>query len=210
MPRPFEPLAYDAPPADEASPAAANDPSPPEPVSGRGTALAIGAVLLLAAVAIPLLLHRAAWLEAEAIFAAWFAIWTAALWWFGYHGRPIERDWPDYAPLWGGDGKGERGNSTAWPALDALDLGGLDLGEGIGAIVLVLIVALIGVFVIGWLIPLLAVVLFTVMRALLGQSGRFAERVRGRVLASLAVAVGWAAIYTAPLAVAVWALHALA
>jgi hypothetical protein len=212
MPDSFQPLPYNQPltPSPSEVPAEA---APPEPVSGRGTAILVSSVLLIAAVAIPLLLHRAAWVEAEVIFAAWFAIWTAALWWFGFHGRPIERDWPDYAPLFdgGGDGGGvsSGGSNSGWNVLNGLDFGGIDFGEEIVALLVILIVVVLAVFVIGWIVPLLVVALFTVMRALLSQSGRFADRVRGRLLPSLIVAMGWAAVYTAPLAVAVWLAHTL-
>lgn len=207
MPRSYEPLGYNtAPTAPDVQPRRALG-LHRIGVSGRGSALVVGGLLLLAAVLLPLVVRRAMWLDAEAALVGWFVIWTGALWWLGYHGRPVERDWPDYAPLWG-DRK-HRG-SSGWDALGGLDFGGLDAGDGCAGLLIGLVLLAFAVILFGFLVPLLAVVLFTVMRALLGQAGRYADRVEGRALAALAVAAGWAAVYTVPLAIAVWALHVLA
>jgi hypothetical protein len=166
----------------------------------------VGGALLAATVLAPLVLRKGAWLDAEAVLVLWFAIWTGAMWWLGYHGRRVHRDWPDYEPLWDLDGK--RG-SSGWAVLGSFDWSAADLGEGCLGILVVFSVAVVLAVLVGWLVPLLAVALFTVMRALLNQASVRAHRVRGRLLASLAMAAGWAAVYTVPLAIAVWALHAL-
>lgn len=207
MPTPYEPLSYTRTPA---PPPAAAEPRR-RSVSGRRIALIVGALLLLAAVAAPFALRRALWVDVEVVLALWFCIWTGAMWWLGYHGRAVTRDWPAYAPLWKGDGRGDGDRSATglFSGLGDLDLSGLDGGDGCGAAIAVVILLALAAVLIGWVIPLLVFLLFTVMRVLLSQARRRSHRVRGRLLASLVAAAGWAAVYTVPLAIAVWALHAL-
>lgn len=204
MPRSYEPLSYDSPPVPDLPDSA---PSGRRAVSGRRTALIVGALLLLAAVAAPLVLRRALWLNVEAVLVLWFLVWTGALWWLGYHGRFVRRDWPGYEPLWD---RRDKDSSSMWSGLGDIGFSAADLGEGCFGALIVLLLVLAAAFVVGWVVPLLAFLLFTVMRVLLSQAGHRARRVRGRLGASLLVAAGWAAVYTVPLAIAVWALHVLA
>jgi hypothetical protein len=174
-------------------------------VSGRGSALVLAGLFVLTALALPLALHRALWVNAEAVLLAWFGIWTAALAWLGYSGRGVERDWGDYRPLWHfGGSSGGHGWASA---LSSADLSGLDAGEGCLGMLVAIVVVVVAAIVLGWLVPLIAVGLYATVRALLNSVGRHAEATRGHLLPALAYGAAWAAIYTAPLALAVLALH---
>jgi hypothetical protein len=167
-------------------------------VSGRRSALVLGALLVGSGVLVPLALHRALWVDAEAVIGAWFVIWTIALAWLGYAGRAVEHDW-------GGD---DSDHSPRWPdGIWALDLGGADVGEGCAGLIIGLLVLVVAAIVLSWLVPIVALVLYAMVQALLNRVGEHAEETRGRLVPALRTAVLWAAVYTAPLALAVWALH---
>ena len=213
-PRPGQPGRYEIHPYD-GMPAAGGGRKPGQVVdraslpgvSGRGSALILAGLLLLTALVVPLAVHRALWINAEAVLLVWFGIWTVALGWLGYHGRGVERDWGAYEPLWNIDGSsGGRGRSWG-DGIPALDLGSADLGEGCLGIIVGLMVLVAVVLVVGWLVPLVAVGLYATMHALLDRVGRRAAETRGDLGAALVRAVAWSAAYTVPLALAVLALH---
>jgi hypothetical protein len=86
-------------------------------ISGRWSALALLGLFAVSAVVVPLVLHRALWVEAEAVIAAWFVIWTGALTWLGYAGRSVAADWGPYRSLWsrmrgGSGGAADSGGSS--------------------------------------------------------------------------------------------------
>jgi hypothetical protein len=201
-------------------------------VSGRWSAVLLLVLFIAVAVVLPLALHRSAWVEAEIVVAAWFLIWTAVLAWLGFAGRTVDEDWGTFrAPrrLFGrGGSTGNGGRDGGTGALDAapyLDLSGVDLpgldggsddgGLGcLGAILAVVvavgaIAAIIALlyFTIGYVIPLIAIALYTIVRAMLNHVAARGHVTQGNLPASLARGAFWAAVYTAPLAIAIWLLH---
>ncbi len=193
-------------------------------VSGRWSAIFLLVLFVAVAVVLPLALHRAAWVEAEIVVAAWFLIWTAVLTSLGYSGRTVEEDWSGFhrpRRLFGRGG----GGSLPTDALPYVDLGGLDLpdfgggGDGgglgcLGAIVaLVVVIAAVAAivvllyFTVGYVIPLVVLALYTIVRAMLNHVAARGHVTRGNLALSFARGSIWAAVYTAPLAIAIWLLH---
>jgi hypothetical protein len=169
------------------------------PISGSLAALTVGATLILTASAFPVVLDLPAWIELEAIFAAWWVVWTTTFVMLLYRGWRIARDLTSEAepfiPRRGGDG------SSSSP-----DLSGLDF-EGI-----LLLLAIFLAFVAAWIVAELVVPLFLLVvygllvRGLRRVSGDRHE-CEGRALRSLAWGAAWATLYTAPLAALTWLVH---
>lgn len=194
-------------------------------ISGRWSAVLLLVLFIAVAVVLPLALHRSAWVEAEIVVGAWFLIWTAVLAWLGFAGRTVEEDWGTFrAPrrLFGRGGSGGTGVLDAAPYVDLsgvglpdFDGGGDDGGLGcLGAILAVVvavgaIAAIIALlyFTIGYVIPLIVIALYTIVRAMLNHVAARGHVTQGNVPASLARGAFWAAVYTAPLALAIWLLH---
>jgi hypothetical protein len=196
-------------------------------VSGRWSAVLLLVMLVLVAVVLPLALHRSAWVEAEIVVAAWFFIWTAVLTWLGYSGRTVDEDWGGFRRprrLFGRGG-GSGGGTSSIDAVPYVDLSGLDIpdldvggGDGglgcLGAIVaLVVVVAAAAAavailyFTVGYVIPLLVVALYTIVRAMLNHVAARGHVTRGNLALSCARGSVWAAVYTAPFAIVIWLLH---
>jgi hypothetical protein len=65
-------------------------------------------------------------------------------------------------------------------------------------------------FTIGWVVPFVAFALYALIRTMMNRVGDQAHETRGDLPASVGRGLLWAAVYTAPLAIAVWVLHAVA
>ncbi len=52
--------------------------------------------------------------------------------------------------------------------------------------------------------------LYALVRSMLNRVGDRSDETRGHPVRALARGAAWAAVYTGPLAIAVWAIHALA
>jgi hypothetical protein len=194
-------------------------------ISGRWSALVLLGLFIASAVLVPIALHRSLWVEAEVVLALWFLIWTVALTWLGYAGRAVEQDWGPYRNLWERLGRQGRapGDRAAegdpwWSAGWSFpDFGSVDAGAGgegcLMAIVALLVIAVAGVvlyFTIGWVVPAVAFALYALVRSILNRVGDHSDETRGDSVRALTRGVLWAAIYTGPLTIVVWAIHALA
>ena len=189
-------------------------------VSARSTGVVLVVCLGLAAVALPLFLHRSAWVEAEIVLLAWFVIWTAVLAWLGYAGRPLVDDGPVPVP-WGRSARTAGGQPGAGPAgfassvpLDGLGDGfSLDLGDGddlagaIVALILLVVAAVLLAVVAAVVLPLLLALLYGAVRLMLGRVADEPDATRGRLVASVGRGALWAAVFTGPLALTVWLIH---
>lgn len=188
---------------------------PRTPLSGQRIALVLALSLLATACAVPLLLHRARWVEVESVLLAWWAIWAMIVGLVAYRGHEAADDYELAIafPL-AGSGSG-KGNTTAprprrrgWSLLGDI-LSAANDGEAI-IIAVVLVIALVLVFAGAWV--LLEVVcpclFFVAYAALLGAL----RRSRGHTgsLRAAGIGVAWATAYTAPLAAVVWLVHVLA
>lgn len=180
-------------------------------VSGRWSAALLLVLFVAVAVMLPLALHRSAWVEAEIIVGAWFLIWTAVLTWLGYTGRAVDQDWaPFRSPR---RTRGATGGS--WSSVD-FSLPSFDVGDGDAGLACLLITVVIAwvvvlvllvTFTIGYVVPLVAIGLYTLVRAMLNHVAARGHVTRGNLALSLARGAIWAAVYTAPLAIAIWLLH---
>lgn len=197
-------------------------------VSGRWSALVLLVLFVVVAIVLPLALHRSAWVEAEIVVVAWFFIWTVVLAWLGYSGRTVDEDWDGFhrpRRLFGRGGGSGGESSVPVEAVPYLDLSGVDLpdldgggdGGGLGclgvilaSVVVIAAVAAIVVvfyFTIGYVIPLVVVALYTIVRAMLNHVAARGHVTRGNLALSVARGAIWAAAYTAPLALAIWLIH---
>jgi hypothetical protein len=197
-------------------------------ISGRWSALVLLVLFVAVAIVLPLALDRSAWVEAEIVVAAWFLIWTAILAWLGYSGRMVDEDWDGFhrpRRLFGRGRESGDGSSIPVDAVPYLDLSGIDLpdldgggddgGLGCLGVILagvVLIAALAAIvailyFTIGYVIPLIVLALYTIVRAMLNHVAARGHVTRGNLVLSTARGAIWAAAYTAPLALAIWLIH---
>ena len=198
-------------------------------VSGRWSAVLLLVLFIAVAVVLPLALHRSAWVEAEIVVGAWFLIWTAVLAWLGFAGRTVDEDWGTFRPprrLFGrGGSRGTDGGTGVLDAAPYVDLssvglpdfdgGGDDGGLGCLGAILAVVVAVAAIaaivallyFTIGYVIPLIVIALYTIVRAMLNHVAARGHVTQGDLPASLARGAFWAALYTAPLAIAIWLLH---
>jgi hypothetical protein len=197
-------------------------------VSGRSSAVILLILFVAVAVVLPLALHRSAWVEAEIVVAAWFVIWTAVLTWLGYSGRTVDDDWGGFhrpRRLFGRSGGSSDGSPLPVDVVPYVDLGGIDLPDfdggsddgGLGclgviaasAVVIGAVAAVVVLlyFTIGYVIPLVALALYTIVRAMLNRVAARGHVTQGNLALSIARGAVWAAVFTAPLAIAIWLLH---
>lgn len=181
-------------------------------VSGRWSSLGLLALFVLSGLVVPLALHRALWIEAEAVIGVWFVIWAIVLTALGYSGRSVEQDRRSFRSTWDRLRLRMRGAATDAPSTgspwvwlpDGVDLSGA--GEGCLWLVAALVVLAILYVAIGWVIPFIAFTLYELVRGMLDRVGAGPET-RGDLPSALGRGILWAAVYTAPIAVLVWAIH---
>ena len=172
-------------------------------VSGRMSALALVTLFVGSSIVVPIALHRVRWVEAEAVLAVWFIIWAVGLTWLGHSGRTVERDWGPYRPL-----LNLSSDSGRWLGSDFGSSGGSD--AGCAALIVGLLIVLALLLAIDWGIPFVVIVLYQIVYMMLNRVGRRAHETKGNLALALGRGVFWAAIFTGPLALAVWAIHILA
>jgi hypothetical protein len=173
-------------------------------------------VVGLAAVAllVPLQLHRPAWIEAEAVLGVWWTLWTVLLTWLLFVGVGLHDDLT-VSPGTTADDGARWWHSIGW--LDPGQLGEVEwLGaDALGCLMPLVVLLLLGVFILlavmltevvfPLVVPLgYAVVLWMLTRVLHHHPACHRNLAR-----SLGLGVWWASVYTAPLALAVVAMHVL-
>lgn len=191
-------------------------------LSGRATALAVGASMLASAVLLPASLKLPRWIETEIVLALWWLIVASTLVVLLYRGFRLRDDHVYFAP-WdrpsadeSGDAKSsgaERTSRGGFGSLDGLDGCGSMDGEGL-VVVIALALFLGAALGAAWIFVELAlpVIFFLMYWLLMRAIGRVAndrhacERHPARALGWGAL---WATIYVVPIALTTWALHAL-
>jgi hypothetical protein len=186
-------------------------------LSGKATALVVGASLVGAAVLLPASVKLPRWIEAEIVLGVWWVILGATLATLLHRGFRIKDDYVYFLP-WdrpqGADPKkpllGTKGSGCTDGIGCADGCSGID-GEGaiLGLFLLVAIPLALGL---AWVLVELAMpIAFLAMYTLLMAAIRRASRDRRGCQGDLAKSIGWGAlwatIYLLPLAGITWALH---
>ncbi len=176
-------------------------------VSGKASAALLVVSIALTAALIPMAVRLPLWIDFELVLGAWWLIWTAVLARLLYTGRRISDDHRMAAPRrWFGSDRPAASSVAdwfSWPLVfDA---------EGCAwiAFVAVAFFFLLGAawFVVEVAVPLVAFLLYLLMRSMLARVLNDDHDFRGRLVASVARGLLWATVYTAPLAGVVWLVH---
>jgi len=176
-------------------------------LSGRSSALALLLCFAATAVLIPMILGLPTWIEAELVLACWWLIWGVVLSVLLYR-RVLVKD--DYAPVPAAT------SGQGWTLRHVIPSGSYDTGGDssllgclLSMVVYILALAVIWLFV-ELVIPLLAFTLYFLMKAMLAAALKGRHRCRGRLWLSLGLGWLWATVFTVPLALLVWVVHAMA
>jgi hypothetical protein len=182
-------------------------------VSASRAIVVLLVVLALAAVLVPLPMHRPVWVEAEAVLAAWWLVWAAVLSSMLYAGIGVRNDW---SPRTRQSNEHREGIAHF---LSNLDLPDFDLGgssEMDGCVSAIVAIALVGLLILGvWILlevvfPLVIPLGYGLMLLLLSRVVHRHESCRGQPLRAMAFGMGWASVYTLPLVLGVALVHLLA
>ncbi len=180
------------------------------PISGASSALLMFTALALSASLIPLVFRLPAWIEAELVVGAWWAIWSLTLSTLLFRGFRLARD----LQLYGEDKKDEVarvGKESATlkkegaSASDWLNLA--DVGtDAEGCLIAIGVIIVLGVLLsTGWIIaeiiiPLVVLFVFAMIVAALRRVARDRHDCQGNLGKSVLWGVFWATVYTAPIA----------
>jgi hypothetical protein len=195
-------------------------------MSGVQSFLALLLCLGITALIVPMALKLPAWVEAEIVLAAWWAIWCVALTLFLYSGWLVTHDFhlgptldylgmptlsdPGRSLLPGDAAKGSH-DGGSWGAFTPFAGDTNPLDGCVALLVAILVLPFILLFLV-FLVEaavLLALLLYLLIRGMLAQVANSRLRCRGRPGRSFAFGVLWATLYTAPLAGFVWFVHRL-
>jgi len=185
--------------------------SAPERLSARRVATMLSAGLVMTALGVPFILHRARWVEIEAVLLGWWSVWVLVLGIVAYRGVETRDDWTFAVSLpW------QRHTHASVPAgpqrkrrLLLEILGAANDLEAVAVAVLVLVVLVLA-FAGAWVIleMLVPALFFVAYVALLGALRRI-RRYEGSARA-IGAAMLWATAYVGPLALTVWLVHVFA
>ncbi len=190
-------------------------------LSGKAAAFGLVLAFLLTGILIPTVVKLPIWIDFQIVLVVWWGIWLAVLTVMLHHGMRVADDHQLSQPRnwlnWGGKQSPESTPAKRKTAAGGwggwyLDFGG---GDAEGCLwVLGAIVVAIALFFALWLlievaIPLVLFVLYLVARGMLSHVVNDRHHCKGRLGRSLAWALVWATLYTAPLAGVVWFVHFL-
>ncbi len=188
-------------------------------LSGRAGAAWLIVCLLLPAFLIPAAVRLPIWIDFEIVLGIWWLVWLLVLARLLYTGQRVTDDHALQAPRsW----FGARGDAAKKPPrqsasgggwLDGLNWGGGSAFDGeafaIGCLIVVGLILLVGAvwFLVEIAVPVIAFLLYGVVRGMLARVVNDRHHCHGRVGRSLAWGGLWATVYIAPLALAVWFIH---
>jgi hypothetical protein len=180
------------------------------PVSGVWTATLLLACMVVVSIAVPGLLHRPRWIEAEIVIATWWTIWTVTLTVLLYRGWRLSDDHvlaPPRVP-WDRSRKGSKSEALSDAFSGGCDLIGCgDLtGCGETAFVLALVGGILGAV---WLmvelaVPALFFLAYFLVRTSLARVANDQHDCESHLGRALAWGLVWASVYAAPLALVVF------
>jgi hypothetical protein len=174
-------------------------------VSGKGSAALLVLCFALSSIILPVAAHLPRWVEFELVIGAWWVIWTIALVYLLHKGCDITDDMQPRTPRTGGCSWGDTiGDGCAFAPIEAGECGGIV----VGLLAIVLLIA--GLWLaIEVLIPGLAFLLYWLVRGMAARAVNDRKDCKENLLRSAGWGVLWATLYTAPLALAAWAIHAI-
>jgi hypothetical protein len=178
-------------------------------VSGKASAAGLVACFALTAVLIPMAVRLPLWVDFEIVLAAWWVVWAAALGWLFYHGQPVADDHRLGEPRWWFGSLFQRSGRR----YDSDSLWWLGVGEPEGcALVIAVFVGIVVLAGAVWLVvevavPVVAFLLYFLVRGMLARALNTDHGCQGRVLSAVSRGLLWATVYTAPLAGLVWLIH---
>jgi hypothetical protein len=192
------------------------------PVSGRLTAFALLMSFGLCALAVPFAMHLPRWVEAEIVFAAGWAIWTALLAAILYRGDNVADDHRFAPSLWmtkkgtpGAPGAPRalpsRPSGVSW--FEGIDIAGSD-GEGcvlaIGAVILAGAAILTAWLLVELVIPALFSLAYLLLIRALKVATSDATGCAGDLSRSIRRGSLYASVFMGPLFVLAWIVHVVA
>jgi hypothetical protein len=179
-------------------------------VSGKWSALVIALCFLLTAILLPVAAHLPRWVEVELVIGGWWVVWCVAITWMLHRGCEIKDDvaTPD---LPAGNMRNmsifQGGNSSGdgrWYFPDSL--------EDLQIVVWIVVALALGLGAL-WLavelvIPGLAFLMYALIRSMLTRVVNDRHDCSGSLVRSVSWGTLWATLYTLPIGLAVWAVHA--
>jgi hypothetical protein len=196
-------------------------PQAPSAVSAKVTALVVGASLLLSAVVLPVSLKLPGWVEFEVVLFAWWSILFGTLALLLYRGTVLRDDYA-FSTRWGLASTDENTRDSSSFSTTSTSSSGssswLDVGtgcaevEGCGGILAGIVFAALA-FAATWILLEVAfpVLLFLAYWLLVGAIGRVVNdkhACEGNLARATLWGALWATLYTFPVALVVWGIHA--
>jgi hypothetical protein len=189
--------------------------------SGKWSVVALVVCFVVTGLIVPAAVRMPRWVEVELVVAAWWAVWVGGLTYLLHSTCGVSDD----ATAPSGPSWLRRSSKTTRPAGGAdgpdgcwhlADPGCLDLsiaGEGCGQAVLIIAGVVLIFFglslLVELLIPGLAFLMYVLVRGMLARAVAGRDDCQGNLLRSAIWGTFWATLYTLPLALAVWGIHAL-
>jgi hypothetical protein len=176
-------------------------------VSGKGSALVLFLCFLGAAAGVLLAgftLHLPAWIDVEIMLALWWVVWIVALARLLFRGERVSHDF-NYGGPRGWFRAPRQSADWNWGGPVFVDL------EGCAGII-GMILAVIAIIATAWLlievvIPVLAVLLYGLIRGMLAHVANDDHRCAGNFGLAMLWGTLWATLYTAPLALLTLVVH---
>lgn len=180
-------------------------------VSGKASALWLIGCFALTALLVPMTVRLPLWIDFEIVVAVWWCVWAGILSRMLYLGWRISDDHRLGQSLaWFSSGeRGGRSRSSggwlSWLDVPTFDLEGCAWVLAIGAALF--IAASLIWFVVEIALPVVAFLLYCVVRGMLAKVLNDEHGCRGNFARALGYGLLWATIYTAPLAGVIWLIH---
>lgn len=177
-------------------------------VSGKASAGWLVACFALTAAFIPMAVRLPLWIDFEMVVAVWWVIWVGVLARLLYVGRPVSDDHKLGQPrfwLQSVFGPSKSAASSTWGWWPMWDVEGCAFVFVV--IILLCALAFAARVVVEVAVPVVAFLLYLLVRGMLATVLNYDHGCRGRIVRSAARAVLWATLYTAPLAGIVWLIH---
>lgn len=194
-------------------------------VSGRATALIVGASLIGTAALLPSALKLPRWVEAELVLSLWWLIMTTTLSVLLYRGFRLRDDYVYFLP-WArpaapeepGAGKKAKKGKGFSDGCGVDGCGGLDgcgAADGEGLLALLAVVLVLGAALgAAWILvelamPLIFFATYWLLMRAIGHVARDGHGCQGALARALGWGMLWATIYVLPLAALTWVVHRL-